>query len=128
MYLLVRGGLRDRSLRHGLSHGALALGEEVNLACQCPVPSWVVRCECCGQIVARLAFLPQAKAISAGLLTNRQRDIVIRLADGKSIKEIAGLLRLSDKTVSYHWQNIKHKLKLYTVAHVARWAVQEGLV
>ena len=61
-------------------------------------------------------------------LTNRQMEILVLLAEGKSSKEIAFELGLSSKTVDVHRANIMARLKITDVASLARYAVRNGLV
>lgn len=65
-------------------------------------------------------------ADSAGL-TVREREILQRIAEGHSTKEIAANLGLSQKTVETHRQKIMEKLGLYSVAELTKYAVREGI-
>jgi len=60
-------------------------------------------------------------------LTVREREILQRIAEGHSAKEIAANLGLSQKTVETHRQRIMEKLDLYSVAELTKYAVREGL-
>lgn len=62
------------------------------------------------------------------MLTERQREVVARVADGQTVREIALDLKLSDKTVEYHWRRIKGRLKIDCIALATRAAVKSGLV
>jgi DNA-binding NarL/FixJ family response regulator len=57
-------------------------------------------------------------------LTDREFEILQLLGAGKSSKEIAALLHLSDKTVAVHAANLRHKLRLKNTAQLIRFAVQ----
>ncbi len=59
-------------------------------------------------------------------LTSREREILQRIAEGQSSKEIAEQLHLSPKTVDVHRHNIMHKLNLGSVAELVRYAISEG--
>lgn len=61
------------------------------------------------------------------LLTARERQILQLVAQGLSTKEIAGALRISDKTVETHRSNISDKLDLHNVADLTRFAIRYGL-
>jgi DNA-binding NarL/FixJ family response regulator len=61
-------------------------------------------------------------------LTERQKEVVHLMAEGRGNKEIATTLRVSVKTVEFHRGRIMSKLGVHTVAEVIRWAVQAGLV
>ena len=60
-------------------------------------------------------------------LTVREREILQRIAEGHSAKEIAANLGLSQKTVETHRQKIMEKLDLYSVAELTKYAVREGI-
>jgi two-component system, NarL family, response regulator NreC len=61
------------------------------------------------------------------VLTNREREILQNIAEGKSVKEIAQLLFLSIKTVETHRQQIMNKLGIHSIAELTKYAIQEGL-
>jgi RNA polymerase sigma factor (sigma-70 family) len=61
------------------------------------------------------------------VLTEREREIVQLVAEGRSTKEIAEALGVSAKTVDTHRQNLMDKLNLHSVAEITRYAVREGL-
>jgi len=62
------------------------------------------------------------------LLTHRQREILQQLAEGRQVKEIAAMLKLSPKTVEFHKYRIMKLLHLRTVADLARYAQRRGIV
>lgn len=62
------------------------------------------------------------------LLTPRQREILQLVAEGKSTKEIAGLLSLSVKTVETHRGQIMDRLDIHDVAGLVRFAIRAGLI
>jgi DNA-binding NarL/FixJ family response regulator len=61
-------------------------------------------------------------------LTPREREVVQLLAEGKSSKEVAGVLNLSVKTAETHRTNVMRKLDLHSVADLVRYAVRNNLV
>ena len=61
-------------------------------------------------------------------LTTRQRDIVQLFGEGRSIKEIAGLLNLSDKTVEFHKHHIMQVFNLRSNAELILFALKRGLI
>jgi len=63
----------------------------------------------------------------ASVLTNREREVLQLLAEGKSTKQIAFCLEVSVKTVETHRQNMMRKLEIYSVAELTKYAVREGL-
>jgi len=76
---------------------------------------------------AQLQFLEDDAGVS-GLLTAREREVLQRLAEGCTAKEIAFSLKLSPKTIDVHRANIMRKLKVGTLADLTRIALREGLV
>jgi len=63
-----------------------------------------------------------------GKLTNREKQILQLIAEGKSNKEIAALLELSVNTVSVHRANLMEALGIHRTAELVLYAVRKGLV
>jgi DNA-binding NarL/FixJ family response regulator len=61
-------------------------------------------------------------------LTARERQILQLTAEGKSRKEVAYALEISEKTVAFHKDNLKRKLGLRSTAQLTRYALDEGLI
>jgi two-component system, NarL family, invasion response regulator UvrY len=61
-------------------------------------------------------------------LSEREFEVFVLLASGRSVKEIAAELCLSDKTISTYRTRILEKLDLRSNAEIVRYAVREGLV
>lgn len=61
-------------------------------------------------------------------LTDRQREVLQLIAEGKLSKEIAGILNISIKTVEFHRQKIMDQLGLRSIAELTRYAVKHGIV
>lgn len=61
-------------------------------------------------------------------LTPRQREVLQLLAEGRSDKQVAAVLKLSVKTVEFHKFSIKKKLGVQSVAELARYAAKTGIV
>jgi DNA-binding NarL/FixJ family response regulator len=61
-------------------------------------------------------------------LSPREREVLQLIAAGRTTKEIAAGLHLSEKTVATHRLNVMEKLELYSVADLTRYAIREGLV
>ena len=61
------------------------------------------------------------------VLTNRQREVLQLLAEGKSLKEAAEVLNVSTRTVEFHKYQIMRKLGLHTNAEITKYAVKLGI-
>ncbi|WP_314172960.1 response regulator transcription factor [Streptomyces winkii] len=68
-----------------------------------------------------------ASAGRGSVLTEREREVLELIADGRSNREIARELVLSEKTVKTHVSNILMKLDLADRTQAALWAVRHGL-
>lgn len=61
-------------------------------------------------------------------LTPRELEVLQLIVDGKSSKEIAGLLKISLNTVSAHRTRIGRALGCHNAAELAAYAIRKGLV
>lgn len=61
-------------------------------------------------------------------LTSRQREVLQLLAEGKSPKDIALLLKVSVKTVEFHKTRLMEQLDLHSTLALCKFAIAEGLV
>lgn len=62
------------------------------------------------------------------LLTDREREVLHLLAEGRSNKEVATLLDLGLSTVETHRGNLMQKLNLHNTAEIVLYAVRKGLI
>jgi two-component system response regulator NreC len=62
------------------------------------------------------------------LLTDREKEILHLLAEGRSNKEVATLLDLGVSTVETHRANLMQKLNLHNTAEIVLYAVRKGLI
>ncbi|MFO7535497.1 MAG: response regulator transcription factor [Kiritimatiellia bacterium] len=60
-------------------------------------------------------------------LTDREREALQLLAEGRSSKEIANKMGVSVKTIETHRRNIMEKLNLHSVAELTKYAIREGV-
>lgn len=65
---------------------------------------------------------------SYDLLTPREREILQLLAEGRTNKEVANILKLSLYTVETHRGNILEKLNLHGVPELILYAVRKGII
>jgi len=61
-------------------------------------------------------------------MTPRQREVVQMLAEGRPMKEVAGLLNLSEKTVEFHKHHIMEVFNLKSNADLVLFALKRGLI
>ena len=61
------------------------------------------------------------------ILSQREREILQLLTEGKPTKQIAKRLHISPKTVEVHRLNLMGKLKIDSIAQLTKYAIQEGL-
>jgi DNA-binding NarL/FixJ family response regulator len=61
------------------------------------------------------------------LLTQREREVLQLLAEGRTTKQIALRLHISPKTVEAHRLRVMNKLEIDNVAQLTKYAIQEGL-
>ncbi|MBV8282310.1 MAG: response regulator transcription factor [Candidatus Eremiobacteraeota bacterium] len=60
-------------------------------------------------------------------LSGREREIVQLLAEGKSNKQVAGMLNISTRTVENHRAKVMEKLKLHSFSELVRYAVRNKI-
>jgi DNA-binding NarL/FixJ family response regulator len=62
------------------------------------------------------------------LLTDREKEVLQLLAEGRSNKEVATLLDVSVSTVETHRANLMQKLNLHSTAEIVLYAVRKRLI
>jgi DNA-binding NarL/FixJ family response regulator len=62
------------------------------------------------------------------LLTDREKEVLQLLAEGRSNKEVATLLNLGLSTVETHRANLMQKLGLHNTAEIVLYAVRKGII
>lgn len=65
---------------------------------------------------------------SYDLLTEREKEILQLLAEGKSNKEVAALLEVSVNTVDTHRLHLMQKLNLHNTAEIVLYAVRKKII
>ena len=60
-------------------------------------------------------------------LSDREREVLQLLAEGRTTKQIALRLHISPKTVEAHRLRVMNKLDIDSVAQLTKYAIQEGL-
>jgi DNA-binding NarL/FixJ family response regulator len=61
-------------------------------------------------------------------LTNREREVLVQIAEGLSNKEIANKLGVGVRTVETHRERIMRKLNIHSVAGLTKFAISKGLI
>jgi DNA-binding NarL/FixJ family response regulator len=74
------------------------------------------------------AELEELNAKAPGQPTKRERDVLRRVAEGRSSGEIATELRIGRRTVDSHRSNLMRKLGFRKTAELVRYAVKHGIV
>jgi DNA-binding NarL/FixJ family response regulator len=63
-----------------------------------------------------------------GQLTDREREVLILIAEGQSNKEIAGKLGIGVRTIETHRERIMRRLDIHSVAGLTKFAIANGMV
>jgi DNA-binding NarL/FixJ family response regulator len=71
---------------------------------------------------ARISHMGQAE------LTNRQREVLQLLAEGRSMKEVAYILKLTPRTVAFHKYKIMERLRVRTNSELVQYAIREHII
>ena len=84
--------------------------------------------------VARLVIRDYLARVESGeeksfdTLSDREREVLRLIAEGRTNREIAELLFLSIKTVQAHRANLMHKLGLHDRTEVVKYALRKGII
>jgi len=70
----------------------------------------------------------KAAAISAVHLTQREREVLQLVAEGRTINGIASILKIAARTVVFHKSNLMDKLGRRTTADLTQYAIQSGII
>ena len=73
------------------------------------------------------AFLTKTE-IPQSPISDRERQVLQLVAEGKTTKEIASLLGISVKTAESHRSNIMEKLNIHDTAGLVRYAIRNGII
>jgi two-component system response regulator NreC len=66
--------------------------------------------------------------IGHGVLTAREREVLVLIAEGLMNREIAERLTISVKTVERHRENIMNKLNLHSRTELVKYAIRKGFI
>ncbi|HQH71381.1 MAG TPA: response regulator transcription factor [bacterium] len=78
-------------------------------------------------VIAYLQRQPAPKDSLFESLTVREREVLQLIAEGKSTKEIANQLHVSDSTAETHRLKIMEKLNIHSIAELTKYAIRKGL-
>ncbi len=74
-------------------------------------------------------FMPDRESVRLVFaLTERERQVLVLIAGGKSTKEAASQLGISYKTADSHRSRILEKLGVHETASMVRYAIRAGLI
>ena len=76
----------------------------------------------------QLNLKKQFEENSNKILTDREKEVLKLVAEGRSSKEIASLLRISSKTVKVHRLNIMKKLDIHNIPELVKYAIKCELI
>lgn len=81
-----------------------------------------------GGVIEDFLLKSQVEASGAfAALSDREREVLQLLSEGKTTKQIARVLHVSPKTVEGHRTRIMNKLDIDSIANLTKYAIREGL-
>jgi DNA-binding NarL/FixJ family response regulator len=81
-----------------------------------------------GEVLQQIQRDPKAAKDPVASLTARQREILQLFAEGRSAKEISGLLNISARTVEFHKYQMMENLGLHNSTELTHFAIKHGIV
>jgi len=79
------------------------------------------------KVLRNLMTVPEDHPTPGQELSQREREVLQLIAEGKTMKEAATELDVSPRTVEFHKKNIMDKTGLRTTAELSRYAVRIGV-
>jgi DNA-binding NarL/FixJ family response regulator len=70
---------------------------------------------------------PGVRSVSAKVLTTREREVAMLIAQGQTSREIAEALVITERTADTHADRIRVKLGLHSRAEIVAWVLSQGL-
>ncbi len=74
-----------------------------------------------------LGYIENDNSAASSILRHREREVLQLIAEGKTTKQIASSLYISEKTVATHRKQIMDKLSFNSIAELTKYAIREGL-
>ena len=81
-----------------------------------------------GDVMAAVMESSQRKQGLTVQLTQREREVLQLVAEGRTIGGISSILKIAGRTVVFHKSNIMDKLGLRTTAELTQYAIKSGLI
>jgi two-component system nitrate/nitrite response regulator NarL len=75
-----------------------------------------------------LAESGKEESPTAAQLTNRERQVLAMIVEGKSNKEMADKMGVGVRTVETHRERMMSKLNIHTIAGLTKFAIANGIV
>ena len=79
-------------------------------------------------LAEKLVLVMQAEAPSHDSLSDREYQVMLKIASGKTLSQIAGEMSLSIKTISTYRERILEKMKMKNNAELTYYAIKRHLV
>ena len=71
---------------------------------------------------------PKQEVDSLELLTDREREVLRLIAEGKTNKDIAKCLNISKSTVNIHRTNVMRKLDIHDTVGLVKYSIEKGII
>jgi DNA-binding NarL/FixJ family response regulator len=81
-----------------------------------------------GELLDSFGHKNTADAEALDKLTPRQREVLQLVAEGRSAKQVAAVLRISPRTAEYHKARLMESLGVHNTAELIQYAIRAGLV
>lgn len=77
---------------------------------------------------ANLSNCPRKTDSSLAIITERERQVLSLIVQGKANKQVALMLGISPRTVETHRSSLSRKLGITSVAQLTRFAIENGII
>lgn len=84
--------------------------------------------EVLGGLLAQVNGKPQKLGARKAVLTPREREVMKLLAEGHTVRKIAGMLEVSMKTIEAHKFNLMRKLDIHNKAELVHCAIRKKIL
>jgi DNA-binding NarL/FixJ family response regulator len=120
----------EEAFRAGASGYMLKIGgtDELVKAINCIARGGTYVTPLLGDLISALLTAGTQQKCREATLTARQTEVLRLLAEGRTMKEIGGLLNITSRTTESHKYEIMRNLGLKTTAELIRYAIRANLV